>query len=204
MMEIFPLELPGSWLVEDPIFEDSRGSFEEWYASARLAEHFGYSLEVTQANFSISRRGAVRGIHFADVPPGQAKYLKCVRGAIFDVVVDVRVGSPTYMKWSATNLTAGDGRSIVLGEGLGHAFMALSDHASVIYMCSTSYDPDREHGISPLDAELGISWPDVGAVIMSEKDRLAPTLSDAHESGILPDYDACLSLAGRGAVFGGD
>ncbi len=135
----------------------------------------------------------VRGIHYADVPPGQAKYVTCVAGAILDVVVDVRAGSPTFGKWEAVTLEAESRRAVFIGEGLGHAFMALSDGATALYLCSTPYAPGREHGVHPLDPAVGIAWPSGGGLepVLSEKDAAAPALEEALRSGQLPRYADC-------------
>jgi dTDP-4-dehydrorhamnose 3,5-epimerase len=133
----------------------------------------------------------LRGIHFADVPPGQAKYVTCVRGAVLDVVVDIRVGSPTYAQWEAVRLDEDTRRAVFLAEGLGHAFMALTDDATVVYLCSTGYAPKREHGVHPLDPALGIAWPEGIEPVLSPKDAEAPSLAEAERSGLLPTYADC-------------
>ena len=113
-------------------------------------EAVGRGLDLAQANCSVSARGVVRGIHFSDVPPGQAKYVTCVSGTVLDVAVDVRVGSPTFGRWDSVLLDDVDRRGIYLGEGLGHAFMALTDNATVIYLCSRASCTPAEHGVQPL------------------------------------------------------
>jgi dTDP-4-dehydrorhamnose 3,5-epimerase len=106
--------------------------------------------------------GALRGVHFAEIPPGQAKYIVCVHGAILDVVLDVRVGSPTYGQWDSILLDDQNKRAVYIAEGLGHGFMALTEGATVVYLCSAPYAPGREHGIHPLDPALAIAWPETG------------------------------------------
>jgi dTDP-4-dehydrorhamnose 3,5-epimerase len=159
-------------------------------------------MDVAQANCSVSRLGVIRGVHFADVPPGQAKYVSCVSGAILDVIVDLRVGSPSYGQWEAVRLDDQDRRSVFVSEGLGHAFMALSETATTVYLCSTAYDPAREHGIHPLDPAIGIAWPAGSEPILSEKDAAAPSLAQAREAGLLPRYSDCVAYAAslRGQV----
>lgn len=110
----------------------------------------------------------------ADVPPGQAKYVCCVSGSIMDVVVDLRMGSPTFRSWESVELDAASGRALFLSEGLGHACTALSAEATVVYLCSSPYNPGREHGIQPLGPDIGITWPQFGNVILSGKDAAAP------------------------------
>ncbi|MCX5431693.1 dTDP-4-dehydrorhamnose 3,5-epimerase [Streptomyces sp. NBC_00257] len=185
------LSIEGAWVHEPKVFPDSRGSFHEWFKASELSEAVGHTLRLAQANFSVSSRGTLRGVHFADVPPSQAKYVKCVRGAVLDVIVDIRVGSPTYKRWEAVRLDDVEHNAVYLAEGLGHAFMALTDDASVSYLCSEGYAPGREHGINPLDPELGIEWPEGIAPLLSDKDAAAPSLAEAEEQGLLPSYEAC-------------
>jgi dTDP-4-dehydrorhamnose 3,5-epimerase len=128
------------------------------------------------------------------VPPSQAKYVTCLRGAVLDVVVDIRVGSPAFGRSEAVVLNDIDRRAVYLAEGLGHAFMALDDAATVAYLCSEPYAPGREHGIQPLDPELGLPWPEDLEPVLSAKDSAAPTLAQACETGLLPSYDDCMAL----------
>ncbi|MFD0318840.1 dTDP-4-dehydrorhamnose 3,5-epimerase [Streptomyces flavalbus] len=185
------LDIEGAWVLEPKVFPDERGSFHEWYRGTEFREATGYDLTLAQANCSVSRRGVVRGVHFSDVPPGQAKYVTCVRGAVLDVVVDLRVGSPDFGRWEAVRLDDDTRHAVFLAEGLGHAFMALTDDATVVYLCSTGYAPKREHGVHPLDADLGIDWPAGVTPVLSPKDAAAPTLAQARDTGLLPSYDAC-------------
>ncbi|WP_345617898.1 dTDP-4-dehydrorhamnose 3,5-epimerase [Streptomyces ziwulingensis] len=185
------LDLAGAWALEPKVFPDDRGSFHEWYRGEEFREATGYDLSLAQANCSVSHRGVLRGVHFADVPPGQAKYVTCVRGAILDVVVDVRTGSPTFGRWEAVRLDEVNRHALFLAEGLGHAFMALTDDTTVVYLCSTGYAPGREHGIDPLDPALGIAWPEGITPVLSDKDAAAPSLAEAERTGLLPEYAAC-------------
>ncbi len=191
-----PLGIAGAWIRTPRIHRDGRGSFLEWFRGDEVAGHLGHRPQVAQGNCSVSRRGVVRGIHYADVPPGQAKYVSCVSGAILDVAVDLRVGSPTFGRWEAVRLDDQDRQAVYLAEGLGHAFMALSEQATVLYLCSTPYDPGREHGVHPLDPSLGIAWPAEAGVFLSERDSAAPSLAEARERGLLPALEACLERAG--------
>ncbi|UOB15045.1 dTDP-4-dehydrorhamnose 3,5-epimerase [Streptomyces sp. HP-A2021] len=188
-----PLGIEGAWVLEPKVFPDDRGSFHEWYRGAEFREATGYDLSLAQANCSVSRRGVLRGVHFADVPPSQAKYVTCVRGAVLDVVIDIRVGSPTYRRWEAVRLDEDTRHAVFLAEGLGHAFMALTDDATVVYLCSAGYAPEREHGIHPLDPALGIEWPEGIEPLLSPKDDQAPTLAEAEHQGLLPSYETCLA-----------
>ncbi|MFC9845118.1 dTDP-4-dehydrorhamnose 3,5-epimerase [Streptomyces sp. NPDC060223] len=185
------LSIEGAWLYEPNVFPDERGSFHEWFGGSDFRANTGQDLSLAQANCSVSRRGTLRGIHFADVPPSQAKYVKCVRGAVLDAIVDIRVGSPTYGQWELVRLDDETHASVYLSEGLGHAFLALTDDATVVYLCSEGYAPKREHGIHPLDPELGIEWPTDVEPLLSDKDAAAPTLADAAAQGLLPRYEDC-------------
>jgi len=179
-------------------FGDDRGTFLEWFKDSTFAEATGHRLDLAQANCSVSQRGVLRGIHFADVPPGQAKYVTCVRGAVLDVAVDIRVGSPTFGRWDSVLLDTVDRRAIYLPEGFGHAFMALEDESTVVYLCSTGYAPDREHEIHPLDPDIAIAWPSGLSPLLSPKDEAAPTLSEAQRLGLLPHVDTVRAyVAGR-------
>ncbi|MCW2887643.1 MAG: dTDP-4-dehydrorhamnose 3,5-epimerase [Streptosporangiaceae bacterium] len=202
-----PLAIRGASLFTPQIHGDDRGLFLEWFRADRLAESSqgssggpadgdpGWSLELKQANCSVSDRGVLRGVHFADVPPGQAKYVTCISGAILDVVVDLRVGSPTFGRWEAVRLDDETRQGLYIAEGLGHAFLALSERTTIVYLCSEGYSPGREHAIHPLDPDLGIDWPlDVLGVDpqLSSKDSAAPSLAEALDSGLLPRYQQCL------------
>jgi dTDP-4-dehydrorhamnose 3,5-epimerase len=184
------LAIPGAWEITPQIHTDSRGLFFEWFTDAAFTEFAGHPLDLKQANCSVSSAGVLRGVHFAQLPPSQAKYVTCLRGSVFDVVVDIRVGSPTFGKWDAVVLDACDRRSVYISEGLGHAFLALDDDSTVMYLCSASYAPGREHTINALDPEVNIAWPVVhGEPILSDRDRAAPTLAQVQETGLLPTWD---------------
>ncbi|GIH22369.1 DTDP-4-dehydrorhamnose 3,5-epimerase RmlC [Acrocarpospora phusangensis] len=189
-----PLSIDGAWCYTPRVHRDSRGDFLESYRAGELESATGRPMDLAQVNFSVSRKGVLRGVHFSDVPPGQAKYVTCVAGSVLDVVVDIRVGSPTFGKWETVLLDDVSRRSVYLSEGLGHGFLALSDQAAVSYLCSTPYAPGREHGVHPLDPALGIDWPLDGEAVLSDKDRDAPTLQEALEAGLLPDYATCVEF----------
>jgi len=190
-----PLGIEGAWVFTPQVHSDDRGSFAEAFRGTEFAADLGYRLDVAQVNCSVSRRGVIRGIHYADVPPGQAKYVTCVAGAILDVVVDLRAGSPSFGKWEAVQLDARTRRAVFLAEGLGHAFMALTDDATALYLCSTPYAPGREHGVDPRDPAIGIAWPLDTEPVLSEKDAAAPTLDEALRAGLLPSYQECAGYA---------
>lgn len=191
-----PLGIEGTWVYTPQVHRDDRGHFLEVFRGGEFAADLGHRLDVAQVNCSVSQRGVIRGIHYADVPPGQAKYVSCVSGAILDVIVDLRAGSPSFGQWEAVRLDDADRRAVFLSEGLGHAFMALTDQATVMYLCSTPYAPGREHGVHPLDPALGIEWPldEAGrAPVLSDKDAAAATLEESLRAGRLPRYDDCIA-----------
>ena len=189
-MEIRPLRIPGAWEVTPRQFPDGRGVFLESFRQDRLAEVTGRPLVVQQTNVSTSSRGTVRGIHFADVPPSQAKYVTALSGAFVDYVIDIRVGSPTFGQWDSVLLDAVDRRAIYIEEGLGHALCALEDDSTVMYLCSEVYNPGREHGVTPVDADVALAFPEGITPLLSPKDEAAPTLADAAAAGLLPTWEA--------------
>ncbi|MGK9273040.1 dTDP-4-dehydrorhamnose 3,5-epimerase [Williamsia muralis] len=199
-MLIEPMAIDGAFAVTPQKFGDPRGLFMESFKADLLAEAIGHPFDLQQQNLSVSAAGVLRGVHFADVPPGQAKYVSCPKGAIFDVVVDIRVGSPTFGAWDGALLDDVDRRALYIGEGLGHAFVALEDNSVVTYLCSTGYNPSGEHGIHPLDPEIGIEFPTTardGSPLkysLSDKDMAAPTLAEATESKLVPQYDEVLDF----------
>jgi len=200
IVEVRRLAIEGAWEFTPRQFGDARGVFMESFKEDVLREATGHSLRLAQVNTSISAAGVLRGIHFAAVAPGQAKYVFCTAGAVLDVVVDIRVGSPTYGAWEGVVLDDVDRRAVYLSEGLGHAFVSLEDGSAVTYLCSEPYTPAREYEIHPLDSEIGIDWPATGrdgALLefeFSAKDAAAPTLAEAAAAGLLPRYDDVLAF----------
>ncbi len=199
------MAIDGAWTFTPRVHADHRGTFHEWLRDADACSVLGYSFGVAQANCSVSYRGVLRGVHFTEVPPGQAKYLTCASGTILDVVADLRTGSPTFGRWDAVRLDDQERRAVLVSEGLGHAFMTLSDEATVVYLCSTPYAPRIQHGVHPLDPGLGIAWPEDVEPTLSAKDAAAPGLEEARRHGLLPAYDACLAFSAslREAAAGG-
>jgi dTDP-4-dehydrorhamnose 3,5-epimerase len=193
-MKVEPLGIPDVWVCTPQVFGDDRGVFLEWFRADDLSAVTGRSFTVVQANHSVSRRGALRGVHFSDVPPGQAKFVYCPQGVALDVVLDIRVGSPTFGQLACVVLDETDRRGVFISEGLGHAFCALTDDTSVVYLVSSTYRPAAEHGVQPLDPELALPWPGDLDLLVSPKDAAAPTLAVAQDSGLLPSYDACRRL----------
>jgi len=195
-VEFRALSIKGAWAFTPVLRTDDRGVFLESFKESVFVEATGRRFDLKQMNISGSRSGTVRGVHFADVPPGQAKYVQCFEGRILDVVVDIRVGSPSFGEWDAIELDGESREGLFIAEGLGHAFCALTESVTVGYLCSEPYAPAREHGINPLDPELGLPWPHGNGSVLSEKDAAAPGFREALESGLLPRYDEDLKWVG--------
>jgi len=195
-VEITQLAIDGAFVVTPKQHGDPRGLFAEVFKAPVFADAAGHEFTLKQANCSVSAAGTVRGIHYAEIPPSQAKYVMCPKGAILDIIVDIRVGSPTFGKWESVLIDDVDRRAVYLSEGLGHAFIALEDGTTVIYLCSEPYNPGREHGINPLDPTIAIDWPTVDRagnpmeILLSDKDTAAPSFAEARAQGLLPTYQA--------------
>jgi dTDP-4-dehydrorhamnose 3,5-epimerase and related enzymes len=186
------LAIPDAYVFTPVQHADERGVFLEFYRFEALASAVGHSLDLRQGNISVSQRGVVRGVHYALVPPSQAKYVHAPTGAFLDIVVDIRVGSPTYGRWESVLIDDVDRRGVYLAEGLGHVLVALSDGATASYLTSAVFDPEREKAINVLDPELGIEFPfDRDALRLSPKDLEAPGLAEAADLGLLPTWDEC-------------
>jgi dTDP-4-dehydrorhamnose 3,5-epimerase len=188
-VQVRELDIAGAWEVTPPVHADSRGLFFEWLTDRSFTEFAGHPLDVRQANCSVSAAGVLRGLHFAQLPPSQAKYVTCLSGSVFDVVVDIRVGSPTFGQWDSVLLDDRNHRSVYLSEGLAHGFLALQDNSTVMYLCSTEYSPQREHTISPTDPALAIDWPSEHELLISDRDAAAPTLDEVRAAGLLPSWE---------------
>ena len=188
-MKIEPLGIPGSYSVSTVVHRDERGEFTEWFRADHVFAGTGLSFVPVQANLSVSAKGTLRGIHFADVPPGQAKYVICVSGSIVDYVVDIRVGSPTFGKWESVTLSSTERNAIILDVGLGHAFVALEPDTVVSYLVTDVFKPHAEHGINPHDAQIGLEFPfSSEELLISPRDLSAPSLADLVGSGSLPRW----------------
>ena len=181
MGEITPLGIDGAWLYQSNVFSDSRGYFTEWFKDELLAKSIPQGLDVAQANLSKSKKGVVRGIHFSIAQAGQAKWVTCVSGKIWDVVVDIRPKSPTFKKWVAIELSEASGKSVFIKEGLGHAFLAMEDETIISYLSSSPYSPNEELAINPKDPQIAINWP-LNDLLFSPKDESAPNLEDLLET----------------------
>ena len=178
-MKKLPTTLEGPVLLEPVVHGDARGSFHETFREDRLAE-LGIDETWVQDNHSRSARGVLRGMHF-QVGRGQAKLVRCARGAILDAVVDVRRESPTFGQWEAVELDDERHRQLYVPIGFAHGFCVLSEVADVLYKCSSYYDPEQERAIAYDDPDIGIEWPNLEPTV-SDRDRAAPRLSEiAHE-----------------------
>ncbi|MGH3939770.1 MAG: dTDP-4-dehydrorhamnose 3,5-epimerase [Pseudonocardiaceae bacterium] len=190
-MQIDPLGLDGSYLIKPRIFPDDRGLFLELFSQPAFEEVIGHPFTMAQVNCSSSRRGTIRGLHTVALPPGQARYATCVRGTIVDIVVDVRIGSPTFGRHVAVILDDDHRHALYLAEGLAHGFAPLTDEATVVYLCSRTYAAEEAIALNPLDPELALPWPQEHETLLSERDRIAPTLREADRLGLLPSYSEC-------------
>jgi dTDP-4-dehydrorhamnose 3,5-epimerase len=179
MLRRLPTKLDGVVLLEPVAHGDERGFFVETYRRDLWAEH-GVEAEFVQQNHSRSAGGTLRGLHF-QTEPGQAKLVRCARGEIFDVAVDLRRDSLTYGQWEGHLLDDEAHRQLFVPVGFAHGFAVLSDVADVTYLCSSTYDPATESGIAWDDPEVGVEWP-VGAPLVSARDRGAPTLAEVAET----------------------
>ena len=189
-MKTTPLKISGSWIIEFQKFEDNRGYFYESFKEEDFQKQIGRKLSIKQTNTSSSSKGSVRGIHYALVPPSQAKLIQCQRGSIIDYVIDIRVGSPSFGKFEKIELSENSPTAIFIEEGLAHAFVALENNTFVTYYVSEKFNSEREKGINPFDKTLNVEWPGL-ELILSEKDKLANSLEEAKNQGLLPSFDEC-------------
>jgi dTDP-4-dehydrorhamnose 3,5-epimerase len=189
-MKVTPLKIDGSWIIDLKKFEDGRGFFYESFRDDIVKKYFGRKFSIKQSNTSVSKKGSIRGIHYALIPPSQAKYVQCQKGSIVDYVIDIRVGSPTFSQFIEVELNATNPQAIFIEEGLAHAFVALEDETVVTYFVSENYNPEREKGINPFDSDLNIKWPSI-KLELSEKDKLAISLKEAQIQNLLPMFEDC-------------
>ncbi|MFI5778587.1 dTDP-4-dehydrorhamnose 3,5-epimerase family protein [Nocardia sp. NPDC051570] len=181
-MRIRELAVPGAWEFTPVLRGDDRGIFAETFKASEFEKAVGRPFDLLQVNTSTSAAGVLRGVHYTEDPPGQAKYVTCTRGAFVDVVVDLRPGSPTFGAWDSVIIDEVDRRSVFLAEGLGHALLSLADDSTVVYLCSSEYSPEFDRGIDAFDPEVGIEWPAVDrdgrplTFLRSPKDAAAPSI----------------------------
>ncbi|QFQ03171.1 dTDP-4-dehydrorhamnose 3,5-epimerase [Corynebacterium urogenitale] len=176
---IVNLPIQGAWVYTPRVFGDERGTFHEWFRAEQFTEHLGFPFVPAQANLSRSQKNVVRGIHLADVPPGQAKFVTCVAGSVRDVLVDLRKGSPTFGKHVVVELDDETNRGVYVPIGVGHGFVATSETATLSYLVTEAYNPEKEYGVDPFDATLDIDWGITKEqAVLSDKDAQAPSLKD--------------------------
>ncbi|MDN5543695.1 MAG: dTDP-4-dehydrorhamnose 3,5-epimerase [Rhodococcus sp. (in: high G+C Gram-positive bacteria)] len=191
-MDIRELRIAGAWEITPRQLGDTRGIFLEWFKSSSFTLATGRKVELAQANCSVSAAGSLRGIHFTDTPPGQTKYVTCVKGAFLDVIVDLRIGSPTFGEWDSVLIDDDNRKAVYLSEGLGHAILSLEDGSTVMYLCSIEYSPQFDRDLHPFDPDLNIAWPTTDRTgrplvyELSAKDAEAPSLGALRKSESLP------------------
>jgi NDP-hexose 3,5-(Or5-) epimerase len=201
-MKITEMTIPNAFRLAPDHLPDRRGSFYEGWRLGELVAAVGRQFPVGQVNYSVSRRNTLRGIHGITLPPGQAKLVTCVRGRVLDVVVDLRVGSPTFGVFETTVQDEESGLAVFLAEGLGHAFLALTDDVCMSYVCSSEYVHGSMIDIQALDPRLDIPWNLTEPPIMSDKDIAAPGIDEAAATGLLPSYAECQALYAAAALRG--
>jgi dTDP-4-dehydrorhamnose 3,5-epimerase len=182
-VKVTPLDIPGAVLIEPSLYRDPRGLFCETFHAQRYAEA-GLTDEFVQDNFSRSVRGTLRGLHYQQ-PHAQGKLVMVVEGTVYDVVVDIRKGSPTYGTWQGFELSSDNYRQLYIPPGCAHGFCVTSEQAAVLYKCTDFYSPTDERGVIWNDPALGISWP-VSAPLLSPKDQAYPRLAATEHE--LPVY----------------
>ena len=189
-MSLQKLSIAGAYVVRHRVFLDERGLFREWFKADEMAS-VDADFSVQQANYSRSNQWVIRGIHYSLAPQGQAKVVTCASGKIIDVLVDLRIGSPSFLKIEYVELTEDSGTVVYIPSGVGHGFIIESESAAVVYLTSSEYEPEYEKAIYPMDIELGIKWPlPIGEPgIISKADTEAPLLAQAKEYGTLPPYE---------------
>ncbi|GAA4227685.1 dTDP-4-dehydrorhamnose 3,5-epimerase [Actinomadura meridiana] len=192
-MDVTETRVPGAFVFTPKLISDERGAFFEAFRAEEVEAVTGQPFRPAQINYSMSRRNTLRGLHGVAVPPGQTKYVTCVRGALRDIVVDLRVGSPTFGAYHVNLLDAESGRSVYIPEGVAHGFLSLTDDACICYVVSTRYVPGTQIDINPLDPVLALPWGFSEKPLMSEKDANAPGVHSAIDSGSLAEWQKTLS-----------
>ena len=177
------MKIKGAWVHTPARHLDARGSFEEQFKKSLVEELLGTGFVVAQTNQSTSSAGVIRGIHYTIGNQRQAKFVSCVRGLIWDVVVDIRPDSDTYLSWDAVEISPENGRSVLISEDLGHLFLAISEGSIINYLCSSEYSEEKSRYIHPFDPNIGIDFESVKIkygvknFILSERDNCAPLIA---------------------------
>ncbi|MDX2600829.1 dTDP-4-dehydrorhamnose 3,5-epimerase family protein [Streptomyces caniscabiei] len=194
-MKYRALKVEGAFAFEPDVFPDERGRFTAPFQESVFTAAVGHPFPaVGQANCSTSRRDVLRGVHYTRTPPGTAKYVYCAHGKALDIMVDLRVGSPTFMAWDAVTLDADHPGAVYFPLGVGHAFLSLRDGTAMCYMLSGEYVGGDEYAVSALDPALGLPLGDTRGLVVSARDREARTASEAHALGLLPRYQDCVEI----------
>lgn len=186
-MKLIELSIPGLYVLESPVWADDRGSFREWFKDEDFRDA-GVDFHARQANLSISKRNVVRGLHYSMAPEGQAKVVTCAHGELDDVIVDIRIGSPTFGACEVVHLVAGEERSVYVPIGVAHGFCVTSEVGALTYLLSSPFNASVELEINPFDAEINVPWTLSGEAVVSPKDAAAPSLRGRSEAGELPLY----------------
>lgn len=191
-MEAVPLGIEGTVAFSPAVYRDDRGQFSSPFQEDAFLAAVGRPLfPVRDVSLNRSAAGVLRGIHYTATPPGRAKYVYCASGCVQDVLVDLRVGSPTFGRHVAGELDDRESRALYVPPGVGHAFLSLVDDSVVVYVMSAGYSREDELVVSATDAELALPWPDLADARLSDRDRAAPTLDEARARGLLPDHRTC-------------
>lgn len=186
-MKLRELSIPGAYVIESSVWSDDRGYFREWFKRGDF-EEAGIDFPIQQANLSMSKRGVVRGLHYSMAPEGQAKLVTCAYGELDDVIVDVRVSSPTYGRVEVVHLAADAEIAVLVPGGAAHGFCVTSELGALAYLLSSPFNPAMELEINPFDQVLNVPWPLLGDAVTSEKDAQAPTLMKRLWAAQLPRY----------------
>jgi epimerase EvaD len=198
-MKVRELAVKGAFEFTPVLYEDERGFFTSPFDEQEFVAAVGHPLfDLTQLSMSRSRRGVLRGVHYTATPPGRPKYAYCSRGSVFDVVIDLRVGSPTFGRHESLVLDQETPRAVYFPVGVGHLFVALEDDTAMCYLIGGAYVPEDELALAPFDPALGLTLPAGLDAVLSTRDQAAPTLAEAMAANLLPKYADCLALERAG------
>jgi len=188
-VKIQALGIEGCFVIQHDVFPDERGLFREWFKLSELEEK-GLFFKVAQANLSISKQGVIRGMHYSLAEKGQSKLITCINGQVLDVLVDIRIGSPTFMMQEKVTLSSAESTCILIETGVAHGFLAQNENSTVAYLLSGEYEKEHEKTISPFDDKLQIEWGHSkrGNFVLSERDQSAPTFELAEKNQTLPRF----------------
>jgi dTDP-4-dehydrorhamnose 3,5-epimerase len=184
-VKLIELSIPGLFVLESPVWSDDRGSFREWFKDEDF-QAAGVTFHTRQSNLSISKKNVVRGLHYSMAPEGQAKVVTCAHGELDDVIVDIRVGSPTFGRHEIVHLVAGEERCVYVPVGVAHGFCVTSETGALTYLLSSPFNASFELEINPFDAELNVGWTIDDEAIVSPKDAGAPTFRERLDAQELP------------------